>query len=71
MRILRVEVLRVIMVILWSLDDRIELMKWAGYYKLNSYFYAPKNDPKHNQKWKELYTVKQEINDLIKPLLWP
>lgn len=36
----------------WSLDDRIELMKWAGYYKLNSYFYAPKNDPKHNQNGK-------------------
>ena len=38
----------------WSLEDRVELMKWGGYYKLNSYFYAPKDDPKHNAKWREL-----------------
>lgn len=40
----------------WSLDDRIDLMKFGGYYKMNSYFYAPKDDPKHNAKWRELYT---------------
>lgn len=26
----------------WSTQDRINLMKWGGYYKLNSYFYAPR-----------------------------
>lgn len=51
----------------WSKEDRIRLMEWGGYYKLNSYFYAPKNDPKHNSDWRSLYTD-QEINDLIKPL---
>ncbi|MBR5566227.1 MAG: beta-N-acetylglucosaminidase domain-containing protein [Roseburia sp.] len=51
----------------WSVEDRIELMKWGGYYKLNSYFYAPKDDPKHNAKWRELYT-QEEIDRLIKPL---
>ena len=51
----------------WSTEDRINLMKWGGYYKLNSYFYAPKDDPKHNAKWRELYT-KEEIDTLIKPL---
>ncbi len=51
----------------WSLEDRIALMKWGGYYKLNSYFYAPKDDPKHNAKWRELYT-QQELDTLIKPL---
>ncbi len=51
----------------WSLEDRMELMKWGGYYKLNSYFYAPKDDPKHNSKWKELYT-QEELDTLIKPL---
>lgn len=40
----------------WSLEDRIDLMKFGGYYKMNSYFYAPKDDPKHNAKWRELYT---------------
>ena len=51
----------------WSTQDRINLMKWGGYYKLNSYFYAPKNDPKHNSGWRELYTD-EEIETLIKPL---
>ena len=39
-------------------------MEWGGYYKL--YFYAPKDDPKHNAKWRDLYT--EEINTKIKPL---
>lgn len=40
------------------------------------YFYAPKDDPKHNSKWRELYTdeeietksnllLKQEINQNV------
>ncbi len=51
----------------WSTKDRVDLMKWGGYYKLNSYFYAPKDDPKHNSKWRELYTP-EEIETKIKPL---
>lgn len=51
----------------WSTEDRQELMKWGGYYKLNSYFYAPKDDPKHNAKWRELYSD-EEIETKIKPL---
>ncbi len=51
----------------WSTEDRVNLMTWSGYYKLNSYFYAPKDDPKHNAKWRELYTD-DEINTKIKPL---
>lgn len=51
----------------WSVEDRSELMRWGGYYKLNSYFYAPKDDPKHNAQWRALYTD-QELQDLIAPL---
>lgn len=51
----------------WSTEDRKKLMEWGGYYKLNSYFYAPKDDPKHNSKWRELYTD-EEIETKIKPL---
>lgn len=51
----------------WSTDDRANLMTWSGYYKLNSYFYAPKDDPKHNAKWRELYT-EEEIQEKIVPL---
>ena len=51
----------------WSTEDRCNLMEWGGYYKLNSYFYAPKDDPKHNSNWRALYT-EEEIETKIKPL---
>ena len=51
----------------WSTRDRVALMEWGGYYKLNAYFYAPKDDPKHNAQWREKYT-QSEIDEKIKPL---
>lgn len=51
----------------WSVEDRANLMTWGGYYKLNAYFYAPKDDPKHRAQWADLYT-EDELNRLIKPL---
>lgn len=40
----------------WSVQDRADLMTYGGYYKLNAYFYAPKDDPKHRTNWRTLYT---------------
>lgn len=40
----------------WSNEDRADLMKFGGDYKLNQYIYAPKDDPKHNARWRDLYT---------------
>lgn len=51
----------------WSTEDRVNLMTWGGYYKLNAYFYAPKDDPKHRTKWNELYTD-EELESKIRPL---
>lgn len=51
----------------WSTEDRAELMRWAGNFKLNSYFYAPKDDPKHNSNWDELYS-ETELQEKIVPL---
>lgn len=51
----------------WSTQDRINLMTWGGYYKLNAYVYAPKDDPKHNSKWRELYT-EEELKEKVAPL---
>lgn len=51
----------------WSTADRVELMRWGGYQKLNAYVYAPKDDPKHNRKWRELYTDDELVNK-IEPL---
>ncbi|MPQ42996.1 beta-N-acetylglucosaminidase domain-containing protein [Clostridium tarantellae] len=39
----------------WSNEDRGELMKFGGDYKLNQYVFAPKDDIYHNKKWRELY----------------
>ena len=47
----------------WSTEDRCELMRWGGYYKLNAYIYAPKDDPKHNHDWRALYTA-EELEDI-------
>ena len=51
----------------WSVQDRCDVMTWGGYYKLNAYIYAPKDDPKHNSEWRELYTD-EEIENEIKPM---
>lgn len=39
----------------WSLEDRIDLMEFGGEIKMNQYVFAPKDDPYHNQRWRELY----------------
>lgn len=51
----------------WSTEDRVNLMMWGGYYKLNAYVYAPKDDPKHNAQWRTLYT-EEELTEKIDPL---
>lgn len=51
----------------WTTEDRVSLMKFGGDYKQNIYFYAPKDDPKHNARWRELYT-EEELETKIKPL---
>lgn len=52
----------------WSNEDRAELMKFGGEYKLNTYLFAPKDDIYHNKKWRELYPPKElaEIKKLAK-----
>ncbi len=39
----------------WSKEDRIDLMQFGGEIKMNQYIYAPKDDPLHNKRWRELY----------------
>lgn len=47
----------------WSHQDRQSLMEFGGQFKMNTYIFAPKDDPYHNQKWRELYPEK-ELNML-------
>ncbi|MEG0712382.1 MAG: beta-N-acetylglucosaminidase domain-containing protein, partial [Niameybacter sp.] len=39
----------------WSHEDRKDLMVFGGEYKLNTYIYAPKDDPYHRSDWRALY----------------
>lgn len=39
----------------WSHDERLAALRLAGRVKLNSYVYAPKDDPWHRERWRELY----------------
>lgn len=50
----------------WSHEDRMDLMKFGGEQKLNTYIYAPKDDPYHRKHWRDLYPAPkaQEISEL-------
>ena len=39
----------------WNFDIRVDMLKFCGEYNLNSYIYAPKDDPYHRDKWREPY----------------
>jgi hyaluronoglucosaminidase len=39
----------------WSHEERLGLMEDTSNFKMNTYIYAPKDDPYHRQSWKELY----------------
>ena len=39
----------------WTHEDRMDLMAFGGEYKMNTYIYAPKDDPYHRKHWRDLY----------------
>ncbi|WP_158602920.1 protein O-GlcNAcase [Jiangella rhizosphaerae] len=39
----------------WSHADRLAHLEFAGRHKLNTYVYAPKDDPYHRKQWREAY----------------
>ena len=39
----------------WSFEDRLSLMSESSDFKMNTYIYAPKDDPYHKDRWRELY----------------
>lgn len=50
----------------WSHSERLSMMEFLGRYKMNSYFYGPKDDPYHRERWREPYPEKEgkEISEL-------
>jgi len=43
----------------WSHEDRLDVISFIKDYRMNSYFYAPKDDPYHRQLWREPYPEKE------------
>ena len=39
----------------WSHQDRLDLLRFEGQHSMNSYFYAPKDDPYHRKQWRDPY----------------
>ena len=50
----------------WSHENRIDLMVFGGEQKLNTYIYAPKDDPFHRSNWRDFYPEEKakEIKEL-------
>ena len=51
----------------WSHEKRLSMIEFMGAYKMNTYLFAPKDDPKHREQWRELYTEaeKAKLSELI------
>lgn len=51
----------------WSHQDRLSQLDFYGNHKMNSYIYAPKDDPYHREKWREPYPQEKikEIEQLV------
>jgi len=39
----------------WSWDARLDVMAWCHDRGMTHYLYAPKDDPRHREQWRELY----------------
>ncbi|GAA4889552.1 beta-N-acetylhexosaminidase family protein [Saccharopolyspora cebuensis] len=51
----------------WTHQERMEQLAFYGDVKLNTYIYAPKDDPYHRERWREPYPPDQlaEVRELI------
>ncbi|HEY0698600.1 MAG TPA: beta-N-acetylglucosaminidase domain-containing protein, partial [Micromonospora sp.] len=43
----------------WSQADRLRHLDFAGAHKLDTYVYAPKDDPWHRERWREPYPAER------------
>ncbi len=48
----------------WSHDDRLDVIKFIEDYRMNAYFYAPKDDPYHRSLWRVSYPD-EELERLV------
>jgi hyaluronoglucosaminidase len=43
----------------WTTEERLDQLAFYGRFKLNTYVYAPKDDPYHRDRWREPYPADQ------------
>lgn len=50
----------------WSAENRKMMLRLMASYGMNTYYYAPKDDPYHRDKWNELYPIREldELSEL-------
>ena len=51
----------------WSHQDRLDLIRFMGRVGMNVYFYGPKDDPFHRERWRDPYPADQiaRIGELV------
>ncbi|ELC8441138.1 beta-N-acetylglucosaminidase domain-containing protein [Clostridium perfringens] len=51
----------------WSNENRMDLMRFGGDFKMNAYIFAPKDDEYHSLKWREPYPAEKlaEIKEMV------
>lgn len=52
----------------WSYQDRVDMLRFMGRVGMNVYFYGPKDDPFHRERWREPYPADQiaRIGELVR-----
>lgn len=52
----------------WSHADRLRVLDYLGTHDLNTYQYAPKDDPYHRERWREPYPIGKlfELEELVR-----
>ena len=43
----------------WSYQDRVDMLRFMGRVGMNVYFYGPKDDPFHRERWRDPYPADQ------------
>ncbi|EIE99199.1 N-acetyl-beta-hexosaminidase [Saccharomonospora glauca K62] len=51
----------------WSHEDRLALMDYLGAHRMNTFEYAPKDDPYHRERWREPYPEEElaKLGELV------
>ncbi len=51
----------------WSHQDRIDILEFMGTMGMTTYYYAPKDDPYHRERWREPYPADklQQFRELL------